>query len=383
MDSYRAHIHYIILLEPHVCEKELSSASQCFFPDFFLEVNDLCKHIEIDPPIIDPENPQVDDKEIYDQETWKPPNLVVNHDVNVIEAMKCLNMFGILWSGRGQMKKSLMYLLAAKQLYHTVIANQQSVQSSLNSTTKLTSSQLKHLESLYTHNLFYLAQAYGHIQQLKLSCIYCQETLRRQYHQGFQTPRQAYEWAKNCMNISDFYQSMSYHHRGHLSLAAAKVVLRKHIAIDTLPVDEQQSLREDIVELEADISRRQAKVDEAILRKCYERDSLLMNAAHDSKSSQESEILADFYSHEVDEKNFEQELYDSINHSKAANPETVSLDIKSFIPGLDLDAIEYAKVSDIQSFEAARQVFLRGAGCLEHAKKHYPLDGKVILLLIL
>jgi hypothetical protein len=290
-------------------------------------------------------------------------------DIDVLEAMKCLNMFGILWSGRGQMKKSLLYLLAAKHLYHSTMSNQQSTASGMSSASKLTASNLKVLESMYTHNLFYLAQAYGHIAELKLSCIYCQETLRRQYAQGFaSSSRSAYEWSKNCMNISDFYQSMGYFHRAHLSLAAAKLVLKKYIVLENLPDSE----RDDLIELEADIHRRQAKIDEALLQKCYERESLrLANPGVD-----ESEINAEFHRYEVEEASFEQELLDSINPNPSIVSTTTAIPASSFIPGLtELPEIAYTRVSQIRTFEDARQVFLRGASCVEAAKKHYLLDG--------
>lgn len=132
---------------------------------------------------------------------------------------------GILWSGRGWLKRAFLFLLSAKNFYHLLKINAES----------LIGVNEKSLESLYTHNLFYLAQAYGHAKQIKLSCIYCQETLRRQFIDGFVSPFQAYEWCKNGMNISDFYLSMGYYRRCYLSLTASQKVLHDSVIFAEYP----------------------------------------------------------------------------------------------------------------------------------------------------
>lgn len=63
---------------------------------------------------------------------------------------------GILWAGRGQVKKSLLYLLSVKKMYHSA---SDALDSELK--LKLKKSFASELDSIYTHNLFYLAQAYG------------------------------------------------------------------------------------------------------------------------------------------------------------------------------------------------------------------------------
>lgn len=61
---------------------------------------------------------------------------------------------GILWAGRGQVRKSLLYLLSVKNMY------QGAVESSYDRSL-LKKTFLAEIDSIYTHNLFYLAQAYG------------------------------------------------------------------------------------------------------------------------------------------------------------------------------------------------------------------------------
>lgn len=94
-------------------------------------------------------------------------------------AMKCLNLLGILWAGRDHAKRfcshsrsvyltrfrSFLYLLASKQIYDTA--------QSLGVT--MTAEQRAEMESALTHNLFYLAQAYGNNGNAQLSAYYCQQ----------------------------------------------------------------------------------------------------------------------------------------------------------------------------------------------------------------
>ena len=61
---------------------------------------------------------------------------------------------GILWAGRGQVRKSLLYLLSVKKLYHSASENEY-----LSKGVRKTE-----LDSIYTHNLFYLAEGLDDIK---------------------------------------------------------------------------------------------------------------------------------------------------------------------------------------------------------------------------
>jgi hypothetical protein len=125
-------------------------------------------------------------------EDISPPPIHIEINDEAIDAMKCVNMLGdkiyciflcfsslfrilftlatstiisiliasyplgILWAGRGQVKKSLLYLLSVKKMYHSA-SDALKTQLKL----KLKQSFASDLDSIYTHNLFYLAQAYG------------------------------------------------------------------------------------------------------------------------------------------------------------------------------------------------------------------------------
>jgi hypothetical protein len=90
-----------------------------------------------------------------------PPALDAPRPQVCADAVQCLNLMGILWAGRGFVKRSFLYLLATKNLYERC------------KDLPLSASDRKELESVFTNNLFYLAQAYGNCGNMKLSSQYC------------------------------------------------------------------------------------------------------------------------------------------------------------------------------------------------------------------
>lgn len=392
--------------EPHETEKELSFVCSNFYPEFIEEVNILCSDAD--------QNDSGSNAEAikeYQVEEWKPPKIKLNENIDLLDAIKCLNLFGILWSGRSQVKKSFLYLLAAKNLYHsnsTVISD-------------LTPSRKESLEAVYTHNLFYLAQAYGHIKELKLSCIYCQETLRRQLVKGFSSLASVFEWCKNCMNISDFYLAMGFYQRCYLSLTASNMILQKYIMVfykssdvyenmmaDLLPnltinakinpqANDLKQLEFDVFDLEADVHRRMAKLDENLLKLCFERENVIDNIRAEYNESKSVDIdqeianaLNSFYNNEILEDQFDKEYVkiDSIewlNGNKPVIVEQEEMTIlkdtsdvlgQSFLPGINMSPLpSNLRASQILTFDIARVVFLRALTNIEAAKKYYILDG--------
>ncbi len=75
-----------------------------------------------------------------------------------------INWLGILWAGRGNAKRSFLYLIASKEYYDRAAPLLLS---------GMGAKDAQDMESTLTHNLFYLAQAYGNIGNVKLSCMYC------------------------------------------------------------------------------------------------------------------------------------------------------------------------------------------------------------------
>ncbi|CAD7973066.1 unnamed protein product [Amoebophrya sp. A25] len=78
-----------------------------------------------------------------------------------------LNQLGMIWVQRGNCSKALDFLRRAQVLYHRKPA-------------KMPGNSEEHCDNYYTLTQFYLAQAYGAMQNSGLSAKYCCETLSRQ-----------------------------------------------------------------------------------------------------------------------------------------------------------------------------------------------------------
>jgi tetratricopeptide (TPR) repeat protein len=171
-------------------------------------------------------------------------------------------MLGILWFGRTQVRKALLYLLAVKGLYHK--ADKASFLITAEASFR------KDLDYIYTHNLFYLAQAYGNLGDLKESSEYCKETLQRQLTAGLDTDiRGAFDWAKNCAGIADFFQSMGQYRHCAAALASAEKILSEKVMKKIEGGSQDVSVVEGS-ELEADIHRRWAVMDGKILKAAFD-----------------------------------------------------------------------------------------------------------------
>jgi KIF-1 binding protein C terminal len=300
-----------------------------------------------------------DDDDTTSASTLQPPELKVSIPSNLPDTMKCLNMLGILWAGRGQLKKSFLYFKAAKNIYD---------ENRHDTLPLLPLTRQKDLEDQYTHNLFYLAQAYGHIGDPAKSCEYCHETLQRQLTGGFATSTEALEWAKNCSFIADFYVAREEYSKCASALACAQIVLKQHV-LPTCAGSSSSSISsssgegsggassssssessgssqvvQNAVEVNASIERRWAKLEIHILGKAYERRVSSNEEGSTVGASAESAVV-----------------------------------VGGLFVGLPVPpaAIATRSPNDIQSFEDARALFISATIHIEAAKRHYVLDGKL------
>ena len=86
-------------------------------------------------------------------------------DVVYVCVCVCIYIYvceGILWAGRDNAKRSFLYLIASKEFFDKARL-----------LPDMTAADRAEMESTCTHNLFYLAQAYGNIGNVKLSSRYC------------------------------------------------------------------------------------------------------------------------------------------------------------------------------------------------------------------
>lgn len=224
--------------EPHNAQTELEGAVELYFPGFREHVDQLSTE--------DSENAYA----TIDANLALLPSLVIPEPVSRVccDAIKCVNMLGILWAGRDRVKRSFLYLHSAKVLYDSLADNR-----------SLPKGVRREVESLYTHNLFYLAQAYGHIGKPDYACKYCHETLDRQYIAGVDG-KSAMEWVKNGMGIADFHMAMGKLKQAAYSLLCAEDVLKKkvlpHLEVVEARTGSAAEWTSSIQEMEGDLYRR-------------------------------------------------------------------------------------------------------------------------------
>lgn len=376
--------------EPHTTERDLDHASDILFPSFVTLVQSNLQSdevIETDPSALD--TPKFD-------ASWYPPDVVINNKSDSVVAMKCLNMMGILWAGRGDVKKSFLYLYAAKNLYHDINSSQWQQADTDGDSWQPTQKESEELESLFTHNLFYLAQSFGHISDLETSSKYCHETLRRQLAAGFDSKDAAFSWAKNCASMSNFYSTMELYQRCNLALLAAELVLREHVSKalneESAPKNSNDAqLKSDASELQADIHRKLAHLDILLLKKAFERE-VARNDWVDRGLDLAELDLSPFQNIDLKEKMYE-DYNEALNKKmtiktkKDLSLDSIDISLnqlaeretpihQSLFPQLHLPDVSMYAPRLIVTFEDARKVFLRAVTHLEVAKEYFVLDGK-------
>lgn len=406
--------------EPHNAQTELELACQYYFPGLVENITELSADHDVDAA---GSQPGEHEKKVTPADIVPPPELPVLSETIVVDAMKALNLLGILWAGRGQVIKSMMFLMSAHNFY---ISNVEAAAKSppLGQKSKFDKKTNADLGNAFTHNLFYLAQAYGNIGDTKKSCSYCHQTLQRQFTaEGFKDIHASLDWVKNCCGISDFYSAMRQFNNCALALSSAEWVLKKYAIPRILAADPAETSTIKMMdngnlnyvsgainaaEIEADLNRRWALLDVSVLKRAFERAKSVENAV--GLGLKIEDILAEL---EDEEGPADPEDFDTVAHinlravdakksddapiatvfSKAestaesgdadataantATTTTASAEVQ-FFTGIPVKPPTFLNRGDIKNFEDARQVFLRAAARIEGAKKYYVLDGKPV-----
>ena len=370
--------------EPHNAQTDLELAADFYFPRFVSAVVEIVGDEQLEDEdwsaSLQPERPNSLDR-------FEPPpvavtSLLKEHKVN---AMKCLNMLGILWAGRGQVRKAFMYLLAAKNLYGL-----ENIENG-----KDTDVEGDSLQLVYTHTLFYLAQAYGKIGDTIRSSRYCYETLQRQLNMGFDgSARTALDWVKNCASIADFYKSMNHYRRCAMALASAEEVLRRHVLAVIKNADAEQAARDSANSSDfdqmtslvtADLNIRWAAFDLLVLKRAFDRESKRRNAIELSYEPEPEEPApADDDDMGAAAAATEAALA-KLEAGEQGTPSSVfsiseiggGEGRREFFKSLAVSSVPFIGVGEVTTFERARAIFLRGASRIEAARKFYQLDGYV------
>lgn len=357
-----------------------------------------------------------------------------------VDAMKCLNLLGILWAGRVQLKKSFYYMLCVKSIYlklkSTIQLETGTSHASFGPTPppvpvyeKVSKEeQIAEIESLYTHNLFYLAQAYGHVGNTKQSSLYCYNTLYRQLKAGLSTNKAILEWCTNCQGLCDFFCAIENFEKAGYILNVCDKLLKTAYNPNTdgnaSPID--MSEHNSYLECLANVNRRYVKLDLLCIRNAidyYEKwthvDSTFVidNRIPSNVDMSTSAGLIEKLKLTVEANDTLDGKGASVDAlpppppaSESAVPPVTNdpqldthgdmdaeLSFQPF-PNLDIDPIpfitsdifNYKEPSDgkdadihsqntnINSYGDVKKVFVRAQSRLEAAKKYYVMDGKLV-----
>nr|KAF6425095.1 hypothetical protein HJG59_007293 [Molossus molossus] len=137
------------------------------------------------------------------------------------------NNLGILWSEREEIETAQAYLHSSEALYNQYMKEIGSppldpTEHFLPEEEKLTEQERsKRFEKVYTHNLYYLAQVYQHMEVFERAAHYCHSTLKRQLEHNAYQP---IEWAINAATLSQFYINKLCFMEARHCLSAANVI---------------------------------------------------------------------------------------------------------------------------------------------------------------
>ena len=247
------------------------------------------------------------------------------------------NHLGVLWGNRSEQQKALEYLLKSKAVYESHIALPPPITDTQWLKGELVSEweREKAFESLHTLTLFYLAQVFGNLKQMKQSAHYCQTTLSRQLEMK---EYDAVEWSLNCATLSQYYISTEQFTQSRHCLAASSCMFEQHLndsSAGDMESDPEGLLAEKMQQVKADISR------------CWIKYCLALLSA--SKDKQEQE--------------------------EGQEEQPVRRKFFRFEP-LEVADLEAAVPCElIESFDGAKPVFVFCQKHIDTAKEYYSLDS--------
>lgn len=317
---------------------------------------------------------------------------------NRLDAVACnalqhaYNQMGILWAGRRRPERALKFLQNAELLYKDFKKDVGSAPVSIEEFFALKDEdggdegtvahrRASNFEDAYTHTLYYLAQVYGKLEEIKKSSEYCHVTLCRQ----LETKKyNAIEWSLNAAMLSQYYMTQGDFTLSRHCLASSSVILTEagepvtkceYIQGETETV---ASERERMPRSWSDLYRCWAKYGLALLETSW---AEAMEAV-DRMDEEEEDHNADKKEDKADDKTTvnsneagqDTEGASSFSVSDTTDPD--SKDSKKLRFDLELTSAE-GQITDayVKDFEQARAVFLCVQRWLNAAKEFYVLDG--------
>ena len=270
-----------------------------------------------------------------------------------------LNHTGILHYERNEPHKALEFLQRAEMLYRDFSDNvggapwtvydlfcANSYDESV-SMEKSVKNRVENFEDIYTHTLYYLAQAHAKVGSSAESAQYCQMTLRRQLTNHKYEP---VDWAVNAATLSQYYITESNFPCARHCLSSGQFILKE--ASESIE-DASDEASNRVHKAWADLYRCWAKYGLALLHHSKER----LYSRLDAECQPENGCAED-------------------TSTESNEPEDFDKSLREHFFDLELTSIE-SKITDkpVCVFDEARNVFKAVQAWLEAAKVFYALDG--------
>ena len=265
------------------------------------------------------------------------------------------NQYGILWSNRCSYEEAYNYLKVSEKLYTDYKALELEAPLDYKSFwVDPSESQVEEneifFESLHTHTLYYLAQAYGIRGDTTTSSKYCHITLARQMEMK---QYEALDWSLNCATLSQYYVTQDQYNFARYCLACAELV-NKEVFVKFKNTEfegqnEREQTEEKMLKSEADVFR------------CWAKYGLnLLTSAHSALSGVSDDEIT----------------------QKPINSNMLDEEHKDFkdLRFKDLEVSVYEeRVTDKlpTNYEEAKRLYQFSIKCLDKAKEFYKLDGYV------
>nr|KAF6456664.1 hypothetical protein HJG63_007249 [Rousettus aegyptiacus] len=216
----------------------------------------------------------------------------------------------------------------------------------------------KRFEKVYTHNLYYLAQVYQHMEMFEKAAHYCHSTLKRQLEHNAYHP---IEWAINAATLSQFYINKLCFMEARHCLSAANVIFGQ---TGKIPItDDTAEAEGDVPEL---YHQRKGEIARCWIKYCL----TLMQNAQLSMQDNIGELDLD-----------KQSELRALRKKELDEEESVRKKAVQFGTGELCDAISAVeeKVSYLRplDFDEARELFLLGQHYVFEAKEFFQIDGYV------
>lgn len=263
------------------------------------------------------------------------------------------NQYGIVWSNRCSYEKAYNYLKVSEKLYIDykelkveAPTDYKSFWTAPESTQDNEENYRSFFESLHTHTLYYLAQAYGIRGDTKTSSKYCHVTLARQMSTKQYEPL---DWSLNCATLSQYYVTQDQYNFARYCLACAELV-NKEVFVKLEETEfsdqnERERTEEKMFKSEADVFRCWAKYGLNLLR-----------SAHSALSG------------EADQEKVNSDPLDE------AHKDFKELRFKD----LEVSVYEERVTDKLPSnYEEAKSLYQFSMKCLDKSKEFYKLDGYV------